>query len=161
VFGGGLLELDPDDPRNDSGSLLAASLAYGRFVKSRKVGGAWKVVEARADGSMWLNAVRRLKVIESVGVRSDRRIWHHVSVSAYDVKDGRVLPMSRLPTWDEMSLVRDALIGADREAYIIYPPRSRYVNIAQVLHLWHCLSAPDGAVLPPMEGRLAGGSLTI
>lgn len=68
--------------------------------------------------------------------------WLHVSVSRAD---------HVLPTWTEMALVKDVFIGGDRLALQVMPPDAEYVNIAEVLHLWHPL---DGLVLPDFT---AGG----
>lgn len=59
--------------------------------------------------------------------------WEHVSVSL----------ANRVPTWDEMCLVKD-LFWRDDECVVQYhPPKSEYKNFQQyTLHLWAPLLVP-------------------
>jgi hypothetical protein len=115
----------------------------------------FRLLRSGGDGAMYRTvAGGHLAVIESVARESDGRVWHHVSVSRRD----------RDPTWRELIEVKEAFIGSDREAYIVAPPRERYVNLVDhVLHWWYCLDAvPDGAVLPAFAGlALRSGALSI
>lgn len=105
---------------------------------TRAVPAGWKLVREGRDGRAFLSAGRHMSVIESVAREDDGRVWHHVSMARRD----------RDPHWEELRAVKEAFIG-DREAYLVLPPRARYVNQhAHCLHLWSCLSAPDGVVLP-------------
>lgn len=53
--------------------------------------------------------------------------FEHVSVK---------LMAKRLPTWNEMCVVKD-IFWQDEEAVVqIHPKKSQYVNIAEALHLW-------------------------
>jgi hypothetical protein len=84
----------------------------------------------------------RLMVICSATVYGDGKRWMHVSCST----------PSRLPTWDELRLVKDTFIGRDRVALQVLPRAAEHVNIhPYVLHLWSCL---DGDVTP--DFRIAG-----
>lgn len=75
-----------------------------------------------------------LHVICSAAVERDGRRWMHVSCSR----------RNRLPSWEELRLVKDTFIGPDRRALQILPPQSEYVNLhPNVLHLWSCLDS-DG-----------------
>lgn len=87
-------------------------------------------------------------MIESVAPHGDDgRNWLHVSVSR---------PNGKMPSYEDLALIRKLFIGEDRECYMIFPTKERYVNInANVLHLYCCLDQPDG-VLPHMEGEVAG-----
>jgi hypothetical protein len=77
-----------------------------------------------------------LRVICSARVEADGKRWMHVSASR----------PSRLPSWEDMRLVKDTFIGRERKAIQIMPPENEYVNLHQhVLHLWSCL---DGDPLP-------------
>ena len=63
--------------------------------------------------------------------------WLHTSCS--------VRGQRRLPTWEELSMVKQA-VHEDRLVVQVLPPRSAYVNIAEVLHLWEridALTLPD------------------
>ena len=60
--------------------------------------------------------------------------WEHVSVA---LTDHRGKYLKRLPTWDEMTFIKE-LFWDDQDCVIqIHPPRSEYVNLNPwVLHLW-------------------------
>lgn len=58
-------------------------------------------------------------------------VTEHVSVS---------LP-KRLPTWNEMAEVKDIFWNDEEMVVQMHPPKSEYVNVAEVLHLWR---AKDG-----------------
>lgn len=83
-------------------------------------------------GTRWFS-VRDLRVCVTLDVCEPGGTWLHTSVS---VKGGR-----RLPTWSELSLVK-GVIHEDRLVVQILPPRSQYVNVAEVLHLWERIDAP-------------------
>lgn len=143
-------------------AILAASIpnapapALAALIAARgPLPGGWRELRTNpaAGGKTYLvGGNNGLAVIEAVLTYGDGRRWHHVSVSKR--------PGAGLPTHEELLRVKDVLIGRDREAYIVFPPASRYVNEHEVLHLWHCLDAPpDGAVLPDfrvhVDGRLS------
>jgi hypothetical protein len=54
---------------------------------------------------------------------------------------------SRMPTYEDLATLKAAVFGPGREAYQVFPPESRHVNIhAHALHLY---GRADGArVLP-------------
>ncbi len=105
----------------------------------------WHVVERREDGIMWQRLRgEAIKVIESTAIQSDGKTWLHVSVSK--VK-------KRMPTYDDIQMARKLFIGEHRECYQVFPPSERYVNVNPVLHLFCCLSEPEG-VLPQFEGKI-------
>ena len=83
-----------------------------------------------------------LQVFESIKTDDQGRRWLHVSVSR--------APKRQLPSYDDLQLVRRLFVGEERECYMIFPPKDRYVDINPVLHLWTCLDQPDG-VLPRFE----------
>jgi hypothetical protein len=82
------------------------------------------------------------RVMVSAAQFGDYKRWLHVSVSR---KNGQ------LPSWELLSTVKDLFIGPERTALQVLPPRAKHVNMAPVLHLWHCL---DGDVTPDFT---AGG----
>jgi hypothetical protein len=93
----------------------------------------WRVLFTRDDGAAYERT--GLRVIVSAARELDGRRWLHVSCSR----------RSRVPSYDEMLVVRNLFIG-DREAIQVFPPRARHVSIHRYcLHLWCCL---DGPVLP-------------
>lgn len=74
-----------------------------------------------------------LLVLASVRQELDGRLWAHVSVSRRE----------RLPSWDDLKLVKDLFVGRDRPAYQVLPRARDYVNVhPYVLHLW--TPADDG-----------------
>lgn len=101
--------------------------------------------------------IRELRVIESLEQHARSRdssvmmTWHHVSLSHRS---------HRLPTWAELSEIKQHFIGENVEAYVVLPPPSRYVDDADVLHLWACKSAPDG-LLPDFRLRDPIGRVSI
>ncbi len=98
----------------------------------------WRLKQTGRDVRGWVNRQVRSTVIESITMDPQVRVWHHVSVARND----------RDPTHAELMVVKRLFVG-DREAYQVYPPRSRYVNQhPHCLHLWACLTVPEGAVLP-------------
>jgi len=97
---------------------------------------SWIEIERRSDGSAWANKSLGLIVIESVNKEQDGKLWKHVSLSR----------RSRLPSYEDMKLVKDKFIGEDKLAIQIFVPKSEHVNIHEYcLHLWCCL---DENVLP-------------
>lgn len=82
----------------------------------------------------------RLMVIVSGNTEADGKRWIHVSYSR----------PSRIPSYEDLCLVKDRFIGADRQAISVHPPASQHVNLhATCLHLFHCL---DGDGLPDFRG---------
>jgi hypothetical protein len=103
----------------------------------------WREVDRGDDGgARYVNASRRLLVILSCSVEADDRAWLHLSVSRAS-KD-------RLPSHGEMKLCKELFLG-DREAYAVWPPKARYVNIQEVLHLFALLD-PEATALPDFTG---------
>jgi hypothetical protein len=84
----------------------------------------WKVDSLAVDGAFYRHSGLGLIAALSCSTELDGRVWLHVSVSR----------RSRIPSWDDISLVKEIFLG-DREAVIVMPPRARYVNIHPfVLH---------------------------
>lgn len=82
-----------------------------------------------------------LRVLCSARVERDGKRWMHVSCST----------PTRLPTWDELRLVKDTFIGRDRLALQLLPRQAEYVNDhPYTLHLWSCL---DGDVTPDFRNE--------
>lgn len=100
-----------------------------RFIDGDEFGRAWQCLSGTGAG---------LRVIETFARERDARVWHHVSFSR----------AMRVPTWEDVTLVRRLFIGEEVEAYQILAPKSRWVNVhPNCLHLWSCRDAPAG-VLP-------------
>lgn len=86
----------------------------------------WALVRRSVDGAQFIRRNNPpLSAIFSAEAHGDR-MWLHISVAG----DRRV------PTWDELRDVKDWLLG-DIEAYMVAPPKARYINInPHVLHLF-------------------------
>jgi len=96
------------------------------------------------DGLYWTYEPafgRRLKVILSAAREDDSKLWLHVSVSKWN----QAGTIQRLPDWEDLKTIKQLFIGEGREAYMVLPKASNYVNLGEVHHLWVCL---DGEVLP-------------
>lgn len=73
-----------------------------------------------------------LRLIHSIAEELDGEAWAHTSFSRSDRK---------LPTWGQ---TRDLyrLIYPDLAGVVVIPPESTHVNIAEVMHVWTCLTRP-------------------
>jgi len=83
-------------------------------------------------GALWYE-FNDIVVCVSLDVFAVGGTWLHTSCS--------VRGQRRLPTWEELSMVKQA-VHEDRLVVQVLPPRSAYVNIAEVLHLWERIDAP-------------------
>lgn len=64
-------------------------------------------------------------VVFSFGVGSD---WEHVSFAPYSGK---------MPTWDEMTAIKDIFFNEEEDCISIFPRKSEYVNLKEnCLHIW-------------------------
>ncbi len=105
-----------------------------------KVPDCWRVIQRDVCGFPALMHPLGLRAIVTVAKESDGKRWMHVSLSRPD----------RLPTWEDLKLVKSTLIGKDKLAIQVLPPEAEYVNThPYCLHLWHCL---DGRAVPDFRG---------
>jgi len=80
-----------------------------------------------AAHSWTYETVGGLRVIYSLDTLDDGEEWKHVSVSRRD----------RLPSWEDLVLVKELFIGPEREALQLLPKRSEHINLARhYLHIW-------------------------
>lgn len=101
-------------------------------------GAGWQVDPFGPDGYRYVNREQRIVVIAT---RADHggQEWLHVSVSCPD----------RVPSWDELAAIKELVIGPDRHAYQVFPPRAQWISIHEhCLHLWARWDDGDGRVLP-------------
>lgn len=83
-----------------------------------------------------VGSAQGLLVIGSGNTERDGKRWLHLSMSR----------RSRLPTYDDLCLVKDTFIGRDRLAVQVFARTADHVNHAKFcLHLWSCL---DGDPVP-------------
>ena len=96
----------------------------------------WQCLARGSDSTRFVSATRGLQVAESVQHAPDGRRWQQVSVWL----------VYRVPTWEELTLVKEAFIGKEQTAFHVL---ASTVNTAHpyLLHLWCCL---DGEVLPTL-----------
>jgi hypothetical protein len=89
-------------------------------------------LEGNDGAGMWDCRRRSLRVIHSLQ-RNEADIWAHISVSSRD---------GALPGWYE---VRNAqwLFYPDDPGIVIVAPRAEHVNMAEVAHVWTCLTRPS------------------
>lgn len=66
--------------------------------------------------------------------------WEHVSVSPRH--------KFKIPTWDDMCVIKDTFWNNDEEVYQIHPKKSEYVNLrSNCLHLWKPCGTDLGELL--------------
>lgn len=83
-------------------------------------------------------------IVSSTDLPDDPTVWTHASVAYTD----------RLPTYDDLCLLKRAVWGDDGYAYQVFVPASEHVNIHEfALHLW---GRADGSPVLPEFTRLAG-----
>lgn len=87
------------------------------------------------------NVNRRLAVLCTARVELDGQRWIHVSCARPD----------KIPTWNDMALVKRVFIGEERKAVQVMPPIAEHVNFhPRCLHLFSCLDRdplPDFRVM--------------
>lgn len=98
------------------------------------------------DGRAFRSPSLGLTVIVSGAVEADGKPWVHLSLAR----------KSRIPSYDDMSLVRRLFLGEDVKSIQVFPKKEQYVNLnPYVLHLFVCL-ALEGDGLPEFSGTIAG-----
>lgn len=105
----------------------------------------WARKYGRHKGEIWFFHANGLRVCVDYATKPDGLAWVHVSFSRAD----------KLPSYDDMCLVKRDMIGASRWAIQYLAAEENHVNIHQYcLHLWYC---PDNNVVPDFSG--GGGSI--
>jgi hypothetical protein len=79
---------------------------------------AVKVIKEAADGYAY-QTLNGLIVIQSLSVEGDGNMWLHTSFSR----------KSRMPSYDDMAMVKRLFIGDDKKAIMVFPEKKHYVNI--------------------------------
>lgn len=111
-------------------------------IASRLPDKTWKRVGHGEDGEAWESM--DLRVIWSMAVENDDRLWMHVSVSR----------STRLPSYSDMTRVKELFVGIDRVAYTVLAPANKHVNIhPNCLHLWAVIDGDD-----PLPDFTRGGA---
>ena len=92
----------------------------------------WKQLRRGIDGlGAWRHSPRKLVLIHSFGTESDGHLWEHVSLSRDD---------GLMPSWEQVRDVFHEVCGSDALGIIVVPPKAEHVNIAEVAHIWRCLT---------------------
>lgn len=92
----------------------------------------WQCVTPGADGlGAWVHGARGLGLIHSVARENDGELWEHISVSRRD---------DTLPSWEQLRDTFREVAGDEALGIIVVPPKSEHVDIAEVAHVWHCLT---------------------
>lgn len=101
----------------------------------------WTWIEQPTQDGAWYrhrcSSGYLLMVGLSAAIEQDGVPWLHLSLSKRS-PNGK-LRAGLLPSWEEVKYAKDSFIGRDKEAIQVLPPESSYVNIFDVLHLWHRL----------------------
>ena len=105
----------------------------------------FRMMQESDDGYLYaarsMSPVQGMTVICSGQIENGKK-WLHVSFAR----------QSRMPSYDDMILVKRAFIGEARKAIMVLPDKANYVNLhPYCLHLWHCL---DGDGLPEFSHGL-------
>lgn len=98
--------------------------------RERLTAAGWRQREENNDGiGIWDR--RDQRIVQSVARETGGQVWAHVSLSNR---------ANTMPTWYE---VRNAgwLLYPSRFGIVVIAPESRHINIANVAHVWYCLTA--------------------
>jgi hypothetical protein len=112
-----------------------------RLIGSNVYGNSWRLaIHDRGFSNRAENIT--LFVMNGLTIPSDGRLWQHVSVSRSDGK---------MPTWNQMCIVKELWFGDDREASQYHPPAEEHISHHPTcLHLLGCLEQrimPDFRIL--------------
>jgi hypothetical protein len=103
-----------------------------RAVAARLKRHRWEQVSRGGDGlGSWQHRARKLGLIHSIGVEQDGELWEHISISRAD---------GILPSWEQVRDTFHEVAGPEALGIIVVPPKSEHVNLAEVAHVWRCLS---------------------
>jgi hypothetical protein len=92
----------------------------------------WKCVTKGNDGlGAWQHKARGLGMIHSIAVEQDGEVWEHISLSRAD---------GQFPTWAQTRDILHEIAGDEALGIIVIPPKSEHIDIAEVSHVWHCVT---------------------
>jgi hypothetical protein len=135
-------------PRANAASLALATLpGWFRSAVNLNPSKPWQFDCVGHDGCLFINTADRFQCIISANVESDSKRWIHLSVAM--TRYNRTIR----PDWDMLRRAKETFLGRDTYAISILPPTSTFVNLANVLHCFHCV---DGHPLPEFSGFIAG-----
>lgn len=106
--------------------------------------GAFMIPKVYKSGSKVI-----LAVISSDGTGEGADGWEHVSV--------RVANLDRLPTWDEMKMIKEIFWSEEEAVFQLHPPDIEYSNVVEALHLWRhrerTFELPPVRLVGPITGN--------
>ena len=79
----------------------------------------------------WQHTARGLAFVHSIAEELDGEIWEHISVSRSD---------GVMPSWETTRDVFREVAGDQAIGLIVIPAKDKHVDIAEVSHVWHCLT---------------------
>ena len=113
-------------------SLLIPGIQPLQVIEARLRRNRWKCVTPGMDGlGAWQHGARGLGLIHSIAVEQDGQPWEHISLSRKD---------DAMPSWEQVRDVFHEICGPEALGIIVVPPKSEHVNIAEVAHVWRCLT---------------------
>ena len=103
-----------------------------RAAEARLLRHRWRQVHRGFDGlGSWKHGARGLGLIHSIAREEDGQLWEHVSVSRAD---------DRMPSWEQLRDTFREVCGPEALGIVVIPPRGEHVDIAEVAHVWRCLT---------------------
>jgi hypothetical protein len=140
------------DPRTLSDSDYERVIRAAREALPRVLPGAWTASVLGENATLYAFQVgprRLLKVIAEVELHDGNRLWLHASVSINSGKEQGILP-----TYRELTLVKDIVIGPQLKAFQVFAPEAEHYSEYEVLHLWAPLGFDPLDDLRREDGRL-------
>lgn len=135
-----------DDGHEPGCAQAVADLRGTVYIDRLVLPSGWQLVARSAEGGIFLHrGAPAMTAIYSCEAHGDS-LWHHMSCAV----------ANRDPTWDELRTVKEWLLG-DIEAYLVAPPKARYVN--QHPHVLHLFAPVDQEHLPLPDFTAGSGSL--
>lgn len=92
----------------------------------------WRQVTPGADGlGAWMHKARGLGLIHSIALEQDGELWEHISISRSD---------GAMPSWEQLRDTFHEVAGPEALGVVVVPPKSEHVDLAEVAHIWRCLT---------------------
>lgn len=115
-----------------TGHAIAVEVEPLSVVKHRLLRHRWVCHTPGHDGlGSWMHRARGLGLIHSVAIEQDGDLWEHISLSRSD---------GTLPSWEQVRDVFHEVAGPEALGIIVVPPKSEHIDLAEVQHVWRCLT---------------------
>ncbi|MBO3463825.1 hypothetical protein G7B40_001335 [Aetokthonos hydrillicola Thurmond2011] len=115
------------------------SRGFGLRLQIPDMPNGWRIEWMSELGVSWIGALQpgfqspKFTVLYSIALESDDKLWLHLSISKQTISKKMVIP----EYW-ECAKIRSLVFG-DKWSIQYFPVAEEYVNMADVLHFWHCL----------------------